>query len=65
MERDDLVQGMRDRMIIRYSYPDGRTAALCSWADGEWKVEIFASEAHARNFADEHNMEISDVRSEG
>jgi hypothetical protein len=37
--------------------PDGRCITLVVWEDGEWKVEVFASEAHARKFADEHKME--------
>jgi len=59
------ISGIRNKMFMRATLPDGRTAVLCSWADGEWKVEIFASEAHARDFADKHNMEVTDARSTG
>ena len=43
---------------IRHSYKDGRVICLCVWDDGEWKIEVFASERHARDFADKHNMEV-------
>ena len=57
----DVVEGPRNRMYIRTIFPDGRTTVLVSWADGEWKVEIFASEAHARDFADANQMEVTDA----
>jgi len=61
----DILRGPHDRMYIRYVMDDGRCNVLCSWADGEWKVEIFASEAHARQFADQHNMEVTNASSSG
>jgi len=61
----NVVPGIRNRMHIRHKFQDGRCNCLLSWADGEWKVEIFASEAHARNFADEHKMEVIDVSDNG
>jgi len=52
-----------NRIFLRYTYPDGRTSTLVVWVDGEWKVEIFASEDHARQFAALNSMEVNDVRS--
>jgi hypothetical protein len=62
----DIIAAPRDRMFIRSIFPDGRCTVLCAWKDGEWKVEVFASEAHALNFADQHNMEVTrDASSSG
>jgi len=49
---------IRNRLHIRNVNRDGRCDCLVVWEDGEWKVEIFASEAHAHKFADEHKMEV-------
>jgi hypothetical protein len=61
----DLIPGVRNILVIRYILPDGRTNTLCSWADGEWKVEVFASEAHARDFAAANQMEVIDASRTG
>lgn len=50
-------------MMLRQVMPDGRVNVLIAWADGEWKVEIFASEAHARDFAEQNHMEVTDASS--
>lgn len=52
---------IRDTLTIRKVLRDGRCIALCSWKDGEWKVEVFASKGHALKFADENKMEVVDV----
>lgn len=61
------VLSLQSALHIRTILQDGRCNCLVVWEDGEWKVEIFASEAHARKFADEHKMEVinhaSDQRS--
>ncbi len=56
---------MSPRLVIRSEYRDGRVNTLITWPDGEWKVEIFASELHARQFAMENNMEVIDARNTG
>lgn len=52
------VLTLQSALHIRTILQDGRCICLIVWADGEWKVEIFASEAHARKFSDEHKMEV-------
>lgn len=52
------VLTLQSALHIRTIMPDGRCIALVVWEDGEWKVEVFASEAHARQFADTHKMEV-------
>ena len=52
------VLSLSSALHIRQTMPDGRCVALVVWEDGEWKVEVFASEAHARKFADDHKMEV-------
>lgn len=59
----ELIPGVRNRMMLRQVMPDGRVNVLIAWADGEWKVEIFASEAHARDFAEQNHMEVTDASS--
>ena len=61
----ELLSGPRDRMYIQHTDNVGRTTVLCSWKDGEWKTEVFASEAHALDFADQHHMEVNDARRTG
>lgn len=58
MKSDPEVMRVESKMTIRHVYPDGRCNTLIVWEDGEWKVEIFPSEAHARKFADEHKLEV-------
>lgn len=50
------------KLVFRMLYRDGRLSTLITWPNGEWKVEIFASEAHAREFAKLNSMVIEDVR---
>lgn len=49
---------IKPRLTIRFRYPDGRCSTLLTWPDGEWKVEIFASDDHAIAFANENQMEV-------
>lgn len=49
----------RGEVIIRYIHLDGRANALITYPNGMWKVEIFASEQHAAEFADQSNMDLT------
>ena len=53
---------MNGTITIRVSYPDGRCSTLIAWASGEWKVEVFASEDHVREFAEANNLQQLDAR---
>lgn len=53
------VMSIRRKLIIQGVLTDGRCKVLVVWEDGDWKVEIFASEAHARKFADDNQMEVT------
>lgn len=49
-------------LVLRFRYPDGRLSALIT-VDGDWKVEVFANEEAARNFAKEHNLKVKEMDS--
>jgi hypothetical protein len=46
-------------LTFREVYPDGRVTCLLVFEDGSWKIEVFPTEPHARSFAREHNMEVT------
>jgi hypothetical protein len=50
--------GIRRKLHIRFKLRDGRVNTLIVWEDGEWKVEIFASQEHAEQFAKFNKMEV-------
>jgi hypothetical protein len=51
LEKESLERDIHPRLHIRYKLIDGRCSCLVVWPDGEWKVEVFASEQHVRQFA--------------
>jgi hypothetical protein len=65
MMEKDLELYIPRKLVLRHEYPDGRVSTLCVWEDGEWKVEIFASAAHALKFAEENQMEVQRASSNG
>jgi len=54
----EVISKPKDSLHVQDILADGRVIALCSWADGEWKTEVFASLAHSLDFAAKHNMEV-------
>lgn len=60
MEKEDQGNSIPPKLHIRFKLVDGRVSTLCVWPDGEWKVEIFASKAHAELFAKANSMEVID-----
>jgi len=58
LEKEHHVSSISPKLHIRFKASDGRVNTLITWPDGLWKVEIFASEEHAREFAKKHNMEV-------
>jgi hypothetical protein len=51
LDKENLEVDIHPRLHIRYKLADGRCNCLIVWPDGEWKVEVFASEQHVRHFA--------------
>jgi hypothetical protein len=56
MNSDETV----GELVLRFRYPDGRLSALIT-VEGDWKVEVFANEDAARQFAKEHNLKVKEI----
>lgn len=52
---------MVGKLILRFKYPDGRLTATVA-IDGDWQVKVFASEAAARSFAVEYELEVEEMK---
>lgn len=52
---------LRPEITIQVEFTDGRVKSLITWPDGEWKVEIFPSVAHATKFAADNDMDMYDA----
>ena len=49
---------MQSKMKLKKDHATGMISALIIWEDGEWKIEIFPSEEHAKAFAEKHDIEV-------
>lgn len=59
------MQDMRPTLVILSNYHAGPVKTKIMLPDGSWKIEIFASEEHAKAFADINNMGVHDARDHG
>ena len=59
------MHDIRPKLVLLSNHPAGQVKAKIMLTDGTWKIEIFASEEHAKVFAITHNMEVVDGRDSG
>ena len=59
------MQDIRPKLVLLSDHPAGQVKAKIILPDGTWKIEIFASEDHAKVFALTHNLGVDDARDHG
>lgn len=49
------------KLILRYTYPDGRVTALVS-VGPDWQVTVFPTKEAARIFAEENKLKFEEMK---
>lgn len=58
---NNIVLSSTPSMVIRNKDDSGMCNTLITPKDGKWYIKVFPTEWHAREFADQNGLEVTDL----